>query len=631
MMVNQIKDRSWVEIDLSAFRHNLRQLKSLLKPGQSFLQIVKADAYGHGAFEIGRTALEEGASCLGVANAEEGKLLRIQGCKAPILILSPSLPEEAEEIISFGLTPTISDPIFASLLEEVAARADQSVNVHLKLDSGMRRSGASLEAFPALCEHVSSMPHLKIEGIFSHYAASESDPEFSRSQLDSFIRRVRPFKNQVRYLHIANSAALLNGLTKGSNLIRLGILSYGTYTHPDQKSRIALKPVMTFRSHIAQIKELKTGEAIGYNLSWTASRDTIYGIVPVGYADGYDFLLSNRGRALVNQSLCPVIGRVSMDMICIDLTDAPQSRVGDGVTLLGAGNDAIRAEALANSYQGSAYELLCQVGRRARRYFTEGGNISHSAPLARRDFVSSDFSDSKLNQIIQSAISQRLQNEEIGELISREILRVFFFNRDQDIHYRQKFVHHIQLEHSDQPEYWQATTRLSFSKVLQNDYFLVACATSDEALKRYFKRKEVEYRWLMDDKFELIGAAFQLTDVYVNDLKLDTLVRLNNSCLEIRCQHPDLKQLVGQEVSFRINTRAYYPKASHQLSVFITELTHGVKVRLDYPPELQNLEVVPVFSGQNRYPKLTRVPGSVTVSTQVQQWVFPLSGVVFAF
>jgi len=592
MSEHQIKDRSWVEIDLSAFKHNLRQLKSFAPRDQAFLQIVKADAYGHGAYEIGRVALEEGAAYLGVANAEEGKLLRIQGCKAPILILSPSLPDEVAEIVRNGLTATISDTGFATVLEKEAERSDQTVKVHLKLDSGMRRSGASLDAFPALFKYVNTLPHLHIEGVFSHYAASESDPEFSQTQLDSFYRSIRNHTKHVEYVHIANSAALVNGFVAGSNLIRLGILSYGIYSHPDQEARIDLKPVMTFRSHIAQIKELKSGEAIGYNLSWTARRDTVYGIIPVGYADGYDFLLSNRGQVLVDHILCPVIGRVSMDMICIDMTDTPRKEIGAGVTLLGNGNDSIRAEALANAYQGSAYELLCQVGRRARRYYMEAGNISHSAPLARRDFVSSDFSDSKLNQIIQSAISQRLQSEDLGELISREILRAFFFNRDQDIHYRKNFVHHIQLQHSEQPDYWQAVTQLSFSKVLQNDYFIVACATSDETLKRYFKRKEVEYRWLMDDRFELIGEAFQLTDVFVNEIKLETLVKINNSCLEIRCQHPDLKQLVGQEVSFRINTRAFYPKASHQLSVFITELTHGVKVKLDYPPDLESLEVV---------------------------------------
>ena len=320
-----------------------------------------------------------------------------------------------------------------------------------------------------------------------------------------------------------------------------------------------------------------------------------------------------------------------MDMICIDLTDCPAVAIGDPVTLLGDGEPALRAENLAKSYCGSAYELLCQLGRRARRYYMEEGRVSHSAPLARRDFVSSDFNDSKLNQIIQSAISQRLQSEEIGELISREILRSFFFNRDKDIHYRKSFEHTIRLEDADKPGYWRAFTRLSFNKILQNDYFIVACANSDEALKQYFKRKDVEYRWLMDDSFELSPAAFEITDVHVDGLRLETRSQLNNNCLEITCRHDRLKDLVGKEVSFTINTLSWYPRSSHQLSVFINELTHGVKVSLEFPDSLRSLEVVPVFSGQNRYPDVIRHHDSVTVSTRPDQWVFPLSGVVFAY
>jgi len=627
----EIKDRSWVEIDLSSFRHNLRQLKALLQPGQEFMQIVKADAYGHGAYEISRIAVDEGACYLGVANLEEGRLLRIQGCKAPILILSPSLSGEADEIVRYDLAATVSDQEFAAALNRAAAKVNGSVKVHLKVDSGMHRSGSESVNFPSLFEAVAALPHLHLEGALSHFASSESDPDFSREQLVQFETTIGHFRDRLRYSHIANSAGLINGLTGITNLVRLGILSFGIYTHPAQIASIDLFPVMTFRSQLAQIKKLTTGSGLGYNLSWRAERDTVYGIIPVGYADGYDFLLSNLGKAQIDGILCPVIGRVSMDMICVDLTDCTQVKIGNAVTLLGIGDTALRAENLASSYQGSAYELLCQVGRRARRYYLEDGKISHSAPLARRDFVSSDFSDSKLNQIIQSAISQRFQSNEIGELISREILRTFFFNRDKDIHYRKNFIHDIQLQESDLELHWRAVTQLSFSKVLQNNYFVVACATSDEALQSYFKRKDVEYRWLMDTSFDLSHDAFQLTDVFVNGLRLNTSIKMKNSCMEIRCQHPGLDGLVGEEVSFKINTRSYYPKSSHQLSVYITELTHGVRVSLEYPQTIKAIEVVPVFSGQNRYPDVLRKPGKISVFTKTGQWVFPLSGVIFAY
>lgn len=631
MTLQEVTDRSWVQIDLDAFRQNLRELKAFLKPSQGFMQIVKADAYGHGALEICRVAIEEGAIMLGVANVEEGKLLRIQGCKNPVLVLSPSLEAEIPDIIKYGLNVSISDMAFARRLNDAAKKANTAISIHIKIDSGMHRSGICPADFAPAMESLKELPFLLVEGVFSHYASSENDAPFSFAQLDRFNRLIEPYRPEFRYIHIANSSALINGLSDQDNLVRLGILSYGIYTHHDQKAKIKLRPVMSFISHLAQIKEIKAGEGLGYQLSWKAREDTLFGIIPVGYADGYDFLLSNRGVAMIGGQICPVIGRVSMDMICVDLSGYKDAQTGDEVILMGQGVEALRAEHLVASYSGSAYELLCQVGRRAKRYYVQRGAVSHSAPMARRDFVSSDFSDSKLNRIIQSALSQRLGSEEIGELISREILRYFFFNKDQDIHYRKAFVHHIELTDSTREGYWRAKTLLSFSKVLQNEYFIVACANSDEALKSYFLRKDVEYRWLMDDTFELSDDAFELSEVYVNDIKLEAVTQQENNCLEIRCQHPRLNNLVGNEVQFTINTLSYYPKSAHQLSVFINELTHGVKVSLSFPHTLIHIEVVPVFSGQNHFPEVQREPGRVSVSTKAGQWVFPLSGIVFAY
>ncbi len=626
-----IKDRSWVEIDLAGFRSNLRELKRFLKPGQGFMQIVKADAYGHGAAEISRIALEEGAVALGVANVEEGRLLRIQGCKAPILILSPSFENEMDAILSHDLVPTISDPDFARALNERAGKARKQQKVQLKLDSGMHRSGAEGRGFAELLELVRSLEHLEVEGVFSHYAASESDTAYSRKQQRRFTDVIKKHGLATRYLHIANSAALVNGLGDRYNLCRLGILSYGIYTHPDQAKKVDLKPVMTFKSTLAQIKRLDKGEALGYNLTWQAQRKTRYAIVPIGYADGYDFLLSNRGVVMIRGALCNVIGRVSMDMICVDITDLKQAEAGDEVILLGGSDDALRVENLVKLYAGSAYELLCQVGRRAKRYYLDNGKLLHSSPLSRRDFVSSDFPDSKLNQIIQSALAQRLGDDEIGELISREILRSFFYNKDRDIHYRRKFDHRICLKDSGDPVYYRAETKLCFEKVLQNNYFIVACANSDKALTSYFKRKDVEYRWLMDDNFDLDSDGFELTSVAINNIELNTQMHYRNSCLEIRCSHPKLDSLVGKEVRFMINTVTLYPKSSHQLSIFITELTHGIRIAVQFPPSITSIETVPVFSGQNKYPRIKQSGGMIEVSTGPDQWVFPISGVVFAY
>lgn len=621
-------ERSWVEINLAALQHNLDFLKSKMQAHQHFLMIVKADGYGHGAYEISRIALEAGAVYLGVANPEEGKLLRIQGCKAPILVLSPSLEQEIDTIIAYELCPTVSTLSFAKALNKAAQNQAIRQQIHLKVDTGMHRSGEAWSSFLKLYKAIAGLSQLHIEGIFSHFAAAENNREFSKLQEERFQALINSLDNKPKYYHISNSNAVVNGFGSTCNLVRLGILAYGIDTSGQD---LPLKPVMTFKAILSQVKSIAKGESIGYNRSWIAETDTRYGILPIGYADGYDFLLGNNSQVALHRKLLAVLGRISMDMITIDLGNAPAAKVGDVLTLLGAGNEAIRAENIAARYDGSPYELLCQIGRRAKRYYYMGDKLLHSAPLSRRDFVPDDFSDSKLNQIIEAAIAQRLQSTEIGELIYREILRSFFYNKDKDIHYRHGFRHEITLAESLATGYYKATTTLSFEKILGNDYFIVACASSDEVLNRYFKRHDVEYRWLMDNAFELDPDSFSVSLVMVDELVLHTELKHINGCMEIKCTHPQLMERVGHKVKFTINTHTLYPNHSHQLSVFITELTQGVDIGFHYPDNLDKIECVPVFSGQEKYPVIEKSEGAIRVHTKPEQWVFPISGVVFSY
>ncbi len=637
MLTKQNTERSWVEIDLSALEHNLRILKGYMQPHQSFLMIVKADAYGHGAAEISRIAIAEGAVYLGVANPEEGKLLRIQNCQSPILVLSPSLITEIDAILTYDLTVSVSELNFAKALSKEAVKQNKCLKIHVKVDTGMRRSGVKAEDFPTLFQALTELPNLVIEGVFSHFAAAENNPEFSLEQETSFIELLDKLPVIPKYIHIDNSNALVNKLGKASNLVRLGILAYGVNTSAHS---LALQPVMTFKASLSQVKTMCKGDSIGYNRSWTALQDGTYGIIPIGYADGYDFLLSNNGVAKISihtqankeeQHLCKVIGRVSMDMITIDLSHVPDAKVGDVVSLVGDSDYALRAENLVSAYNGNPYELLCQIGRRAKRHYYHGTKLIHSSPLSRRDFVPDDFNDSKLNHIIESAISKRLQSVEIGELIYREILRSFFFNKDRDIHYRYNFHHEISFSQSLHSGYYRAKTSLNFDKILQNDYFIVACAASDEVLQRYFLRSDVEYRWLMDDAFMLDGDSFHISSVTLNNMVLHTEISIEDNCLEIKCSHPDLKKLVGKMAHFSINTQTLYPKASHQLSIFITELTKGVYVSFNYPEELTKVECIPVFSGKDKFPIIQHSDGMIEVDSKPDEWVFPISGIVFSY
>lgn len=625
-----IKDRSWVEIHLDAYCANIEALKSFMAQGQSFMQIVKADAYGHGAFEIAEQALELGAALLGVANCEEGKLLRLQGITAPILVLSPSLDTEIDELIEYELRPTISALDFASTLNTRLNELGKQLHYHLKLDTGMHRSGFSESDLESFLKELPSLKHLVLEGVLSHFAASENNPQFSREQEEIFRRLLLKFNPQPKFVHIANSSALVSELASSGNLVRLGILSYGIYTDQGQRTKITLKPVMQFRSRVSLVKDIKKGDTCGYNRLWTAEQDTRYAIIPVGYADGYDYLLGNQAVVSIGDQLFPVIGKISMDMLTIDIGNSTV-QVGDEVCLLGGSTPNTHVENLVASYNGSSYELLCQVGRRARRYFYLYGKLCSSAPLSRRDFVPADFSDAKLNSIIEAAVLQRLDSSEIGSIVYREMLSNLFFDKDREIHYRKDFRHSIKLIDGNLPEHFEVETELSYRKVLDSDYFLVACAQSETALQAYLQRKDVEYRWLMDDKFEINPQSFVVSSIKVNDLTLNTEAQQERGCLELRCSHPDLGLLLGKEVVFVINTRTIYPRKSHQMSIFITELTKGVALSFSYPSHWTDVECIPIFSGQNRYPRIHRSGNSVELCTKSEEWIFPLSGVVYAY
>jgi alanine racemase len=630
-------ERSWTEINLSHFEQNLNELKKFMPAGTDFMQIVKADAYGHGAFEISRKAIQCGATFLGVANVQEGMLLRYQGIDTPILILSPSLESEIGLILENDLIPTISSLEFAQTLNK---KTTKKIGIHINIDTGMGRSGIHFKQALTTISKIQQLANLTIEGIFSHFSAAENDADYSKLQSERFKNILDELDIKPNYVHIANSSGVITSQDDYSNLVRLGLLSYGVYTDPSLKNKISLKPVMTFKSRIGQIKTAEKGESIGYNRTYITPDKMKYAILPVGYADGYDFMLSNKGKVLIKNELCNVIGKVSMDMIAVDVTHL-KANVGDEVILLGNKHNAIKAENLTSLYNGSSYEILCQVGRRAKRYYYENGKIIASSPLLRRDFVSFDYSDDKLNTVIETAIEQRLQSKEISSLIYSDILKRFFTERDRDIHYRRNFKHTIEFKDSASSpflrgnkrglinDYYLTNTTLTFTKQLQNDHFYVACANSEKLLEKYFLRKDVEYRWLLDNKLE--ANLFDVTSAKINDIELYHEMKLKDDCLDIRCHHPQLKELVGKEVEFSISTQTFYPKDSHQLSVYLIEMTQGVEISFVYGKVLKNVEAVPIFSGRSKFPQIKENKGSITISSQPNEWVFPTSGVVFVY
>ncbi len=629
-----IQDRSWTEINLNNFSNNIDQIKKCLNPDQGFIQIVKADAYGHGAVQISKKAIEKGAVYLGVANAEEGILLRFQGITHPILILSPSLHEEIPVIIEYDLTPAVSDINFCKDLSDFCLTKNKKIPIHIKIDTGMNRNGFRYQAFSDFYHKIKEFNNLIIEGVFSHFAASENDEEFTLQQYNNFCNCLADISETIKYIHISNSSAAVKYSFEVGNLVRLGLLSYGVYTDESLRQTIGLLPVMTFKSRLSHIKIAEKGESIGYNRTHFLKQNTRYGIVPVGYADGYDFLLSNKGLIELENEIFQVIGKVSMDMITINLDSFPEAEIGQNVILIGGKNSKTSAEFISNLYHGSSYELLCQIGRRAKRYYIESEQIKESTPILRREFIPRDFSDKKLNTIIHQAIEERIQKKELASAIYHDILKYFFMDSDKDIFYRNNFKHNIQFLNEIHPnfeEYYRVKTSICFNKILQQNYFIVACANNLKNLERYFLRKDTEYRWLLDDHVRVDTNTFNISKVMINQYELKTEMNLRNECLEFNCHSDKLLELIGKEVLFTIETITWYPRALHQLTIYLTEITKGLEVNFTFPENIQSVETIPLFSGKNKFPKIINQDHSIEVFTDKEEWIFPNSGIVFVY
>jgi alanine racemase len=641
--MNDKDQRSWIEIDLKAFTDNFRALKEYLSPEQNILQVVKADAYGHGALQIAKTALENGASILGVANIEEAVCLRIQEITAPILILSPFLLSEIDQIIEYDIIPSISNIEFCHALNNRAYQRKARVPIHIKIDTGMNRNGIRFDEFKDFLEQLKDYDGLSVEGLFSHFAASEDNDEFTQNQYLRFKECINSFKsdkykhlNRLKYIHIANSIGLLNDKYEECNLVRFGLMSYGHYMSDRYLDKVKLTPVMTYKSRISQISKVLKNESVGYNRTFIADKDMPYAIVPIGYADGYDYLLSNKSSVLIKGVLCPVIGKISMDMLAVDVSEISDIRLGDEVILLGQKIKEINASYLANLFQGSVYELLCQLGRRAKRYYYFEGNLIDDDPLQRRAFVPNDFNNDKLTNVVQQAITKRINNTDLSSMIYNDVLKEIFLDVDNEVSYRSDFKYDIEFMKGESHKAYKVKTKLRYKKVLRHDNFIVVCANDDEKLQHFFGLQNCEYRWLLDSNVELSDNMFQTNKVLINRVSLNYVLEKTKSCLVYRFNDDVVKQFVGKEVNIYIETETYYASDKHKFAVYINELTKGVEVNFRYEESLFKVETTTIFSGREKFPKvIERVCDSsineITVKTKSKTWVLPSSGIVFSF
>ncbi len=367
---------TWVEVDLDALRFNLRAVRRCVGPSVGVLAVVKANAYGHGAVPCARTLAAAGASALGVATVEEGAELRGAGIRVPVVVFGLAQTEEAPAVVRNRLQPTVVLPAQARALSRAATAARRRVSVHLKVDTGMGRIGVRPEAAGALARTLRRLPGVEVAGVFTHFAHADGrDRGLMRDQqarLETAAAAVRAVWPRVR-VHAANSAAVIEAPATHYDLVRPGLMLYGLYPAPRLRGLVALRPVLRWVTRIIQVKTVPAGTGLSYGHTFVTRRPSRIATLPVGYADGLDRALSNRGRVLIGGRACPLVGRVCMDMCLADVTELPRAAVGDPAVLIGRqGRVGIGADELAAALGTISYEVLCAIGARVRRTYRGG-------------------------------------------------------------------------------------------------------------------------------------------------------------------------------------------------------------------------------------------------------------------
>ena len=374
------KFRTWVEIDLGALEENLEAIKNSLPENTHVCAVVKADAYGHGAIAIAK-ALSGRCRYFAVAMAEEAYELRRAGIDDPILVLGIPPVSQYEGLIRRDVTLTVPTASEGLAIAEAAKRAGKRARVHIALDTGMGRIGflPSEKHFEEICA-LFEMKDLEIEGIFSHFAcADQQDGAFSADQqalFDSIVRRLEKRGCTVSLRHTYNSAATCT-MTDPHDMVREGILLYGISPLEEQECcPIGVRPVMTMKSRVIQVKTVPPQTVISYGSTYRTTAETVVATVSAGYGDGVPRLLSNRGHVIVKGQYAPIIGRVCMDQLMIDATHIADLQVGDEVVLFGhAGKHLLGADRVMRQCGGIAYELLCNVNRRVPRVYMRGDEV----------------------------------------------------------------------------------------------------------------------------------------------------------------------------------------------------------------------------------------------------------------
>ncbi|NLC18685.1 MAG: alanine racemase [Clostridiales bacterium] len=389
MDVNKIKQekepyyRVQARVNLSAIRHNLQEIRKSINSDTKLMVIIKADAYGHGAVPLAKAIGDSGyVDAYGVAIIEEAVELRNAGIKKPILILGYTPSQQYDLVVENDVSQTIFQYEMAKALSEEAVRQGKTAKVHIKLDTGMSRIGypdkkESIEEIKRIVE----LKNLEVEGIFSHFArADERDKSCTYRQIERFNCFIEQLEKENIFIpikHMSNTAGIMEFKEANYNMVRCGIATYGIYPSDEvSKDKVRLIPAMELKTHVIYVKDVEAGVGISYGATYVTDKKRRIATIPVGYADGYSRNLSNTGKVIIHGQYAPIVGRICMDQFMVDVSDIPDVKQGDLVTLLGKDQDAcISAEELAAWSHSFPYELVCTIGKRIPRVYIDNDEL----------------------------------------------------------------------------------------------------------------------------------------------------------------------------------------------------------------------------------------------------------------
>ncbi len=364
---------TWAEIKLEAVKYNLNEIRTFLDKDVAIMPVVKANAYGHGISEVSRVFVSNGIEYLGVATVDEALKLRGDGLMVSILVMGSVLEDEARAAVQKDITLTLCDPRLLQILIKIAKETGRSLRVHVKVDTGMGRIGVWHENAARFIKQVANTECIELEGVYTHFSSAARDKMYTSFQIEFFENVLEDLGDagiDIKYRHAANSIAVVDWKISHMNLVRPGVVLYGIYPKEDFRRVLKLRPVMSLKTRIVYLKNTPSGRAISYGRTYITQKDTVIATIPIGYADGYGRILSNRAEALVKGQLVKVAGIVTMDQTLLDVGHVADVQVGDEVVLIGEQKGMeISVEKVAKLARTIPYEILAGITDRVPRIY----------------------------------------------------------------------------------------------------------------------------------------------------------------------------------------------------------------------------------------------------------------------